>query len=257
MKIRNRAYRCAALLLVVSLVLSMAACSGQNTTAATMHLRRAEGTVSVSGGDGKDVPVLEKLGLYSGYGVNTRSESYAWIDLDDVKLTKLDQNSEIAIQKEGKKLDIEVKSGSLFFNVTQPLEDDETMNIRTSTMLVGIRGTCGWVEHRDGLSRVYILEGKVSCSAGDQSVRIYAGEMAELTADGKIAVSTFTIRDMLDWETAYDHIMNYTDRQVSQAEYEQALAAFGIDEATNMRLTQDDIHNITPDEVSQVFAGPA
>ena len=58
-----------------------------------------------------------------------------------MKLTKLDQNSEIAIQKEGKALEIEVKSGSLFFNITEPLADDETMNIRASTMLVGILNT--------------------------------------------------------------------------------------------------------------------
>ena len=177
-------------LLALSLLLSLAACGDKNT-AAVMHLRRTEGTVSVSDGGGKDVPVMENLGLYSGYGVGTRPASYAWIDLDDVKLAKLDQNSEIAIQREGKALDIELKSGSLFFNVTKPLEDDEAMNIRTSTMLVGIRGTCGWVEERDGLSRVYLLEGKVECTAGSRTVQINAGEMAELRADGEFLVDVF------------------------------------------------------------------
>ena len=142
-----------AVILTVSLLLPLVAC-GNDTTATTMHLKRTEGTVVVLDDAGKDVPLLENLGLYSGYGVDTESESYAWIDLDDVKLTKMDQESEIAIQKEGKALDIEVISGSLLFNVTQPLEDDETMDIRTSTMLIGIRGTCGWVEDRDGVSRV-------------------------------------------------------------------------------------------------------
>ena len=90
------------------------------------------------------------------------SASFAWINLDDVKLAKLDEKSEIAIQKEDKRLELEVKSGSLFFNVTQPLEDDETMNIRTSSMVVGIRGTCGWVEVPDASHmNVYLLEGKV------------------------------------------------------------------------------------------------
>ena len=150
-----------AFLLALSLLLSLAACSGRVAAASAMHLRRTEGTVSVSNGEGKSLPPLDNLGLYSGYGVGTGSASYAWIDLDDVKLTKLDQNSEISIQKEGKALNIELKSGSLFFNVTEPLEDDETMNIRTSTMLVGIRGTSGWVEAQGSTSRVYLLEGKV------------------------------------------------------------------------------------------------
>ena len=182
--------------LTLSLLLSLAACGGNDATAATMHLRRAEGTVSVSDGDGKDVPVLDNLGLYSGDGVGTQSASYAWIDLDDVKLAKMDQSSKITIQKQGKALEIEVKSGSLFFNVTEPMEDDETMNIRTTTMLVGIRGTSGWVEERSGLSRVYILEGKVECSAGEQTVLVNAGEFAELTADGELVVEQFDEGDL-------------------------------------------------------------
>ena len=185
-----------AFLLTLSLLLSLVACGGKDATAAAMHLRRAEGTVAVSDGGGKDVPVLDNLGLYSGYGVDTSTESYAWIDLDDVKLAKMDQNSRIAIQKEGKALDIEVKSGSLFFNVTEPLADDETMNISTSTMLIGIRGTCGWVEDNDGLSRVYLLKGEVKCTAGGWAAQVNAGEMAEFTADGYLVVKPFTAKDI-------------------------------------------------------------
>ena len=176
--------------------LSLTSCTGGKNTAATMHLRRAEGTVAVSNDNGKDVPVLDNLGLYSGYGVGTQSASYAWISLDDIKLTKLDQNSEITIQKEGKALDIQLKSGGLFFNVTEPLADDETMDIRTSTMLVGIRGTCGWVNAGDSLSQVYILEGKVDCSARGKTVRVSAGEMGALTADGELVVKPFTADDL-------------------------------------------------------------
>ena len=176
-------------------VLNLAACGSQGTAAA-MRLTRSVGTVAVSDGGGKDVPLLDNLGLYSGYGVDTRSESYAWISLDDTKLAKMDQESEISIQKEGKALDIELKSGGLFFNVTEPLADDETMNISTSTMLVGIRGTCGWVVCEDSLPQVYLLEGKVECSAGDQTVQVNAGEMAELRLDGELVVEPFSIEDI-------------------------------------------------------------
>ena len=181
--------------LALMMVLSLTACDN-GTKAAVMRLRRIEGTVAVSNSDGKDVAPMENLGLYSGYGVGTRPASYAWIDLDDVKLVKLDQSSEIAIEKEGKALDIELKSGSLFFNVTQPLEDDETMNIRASTMLVGIRGTCGWVEDKDGRPQVYLLEGKVECSAGDKTVQVRAGEVGTLTADGELTVEPFDKQDL-------------------------------------------------------------
>ena len=134
---KNLYRRGLSLLLAAGVLLGCAAC-GAKTAAATMHLRKTEGAVGVSDGE-KAIEPKENLGLYSGYGVDTQAESYAWIDLDEVKLTKLDQDSEIEIIKEDKHLEIQVLSGSLFFNVTKPLEEDEAMTIRTSTMAIGIR----------------------------------------------------------------------------------------------------------------------
>lgn len=171
------------LALAAAAALALTAC-GHKAAAATMHLRRTEGAVAVADGAGRQVEPREALGLYSGYQVDTQSESYAWIDLDEVKLTKMDQNSGIQIQKEGKRLEILVNSGSLFFNVTQPLAEDEAMEIRTSSMVVGIRGTCGWVEAEDAQRMsVYLLEGEVECTAGGQTVTVSAGEMVELTPE--------------------------------------------------------------------------
>ena len=76
-----------ALFLAACTLLSCTACGGG--AAAAMHLRRTQGTVGVSDNEGKSVEPRDDLGLYSGYGVGTQAESYAWIDLDDVKLTKL------------------------------------------------------------------------------------------------------------------------------------------------------------------------
>ena len=184
--------------LSLTLMLGLLASCGPKAKATTMHLRRTEGRVRVSDGEGKDLDPADNLGLYSGYGVNTKGDSYAWIDLDEVKLTKMDENSKVEIIKEDKHLTIEVKSGSLFFNITEPLADDETMDIRTSTMLVGIRGTCGWVslsEDEKSLS-VYLLEGKVRCEADGSHETVRAGEKAVMTEDGEIDVSPFTAADI-------------------------------------------------------------
>ena len=199
MKTRNRTSSSAALLLA-ALLLSLAACGGRSITAAAMHLTRAEGSVAVSNGGGKDIPVWDNLNLYSGYEINTGSASYAWISLDDVKLTKMDEKSQIAIQKDGKSLEIEVISGSLFFNVTEPLADDETMTIRASTMLVGIRGTCGWVEVTDARHMsVYLLEGKVKCTAGE-TVTVSAGEVGRLDRRAEtVTVEAFAREDIPDF----------------------------------------------------------
>lgn len=191
-----------ALLLSLSLALGCAGCGGTDSTgmsasAATMFLRKTEGAVTVSDAEGQSVEPAENLGLYSGYGVGTEAESFAWIDLDKVKLAKLDEYSEAAISKDGKNLSIEIQSGSLFFNVTEPLADDETMEIRTSSMMVGIRGTCGWVEtpENDAMC-VYILEGAVECTAGEKTATVRAGEMAAMTEDGQITVEPFYVEDV-------------------------------------------------------------
>ena len=177
--------------IVFCLAMGCTACGGAGT-AATMFLRKTEGTVAVADGDGKDVAPAENLGLYSGYTVDTGAESYAWIDLDSVKLAKLDENSAAAITKDGKNLSIDVTSGRMFFNVTEPLADDETMEIRTSSMLVGIRGTCGWVEK----DSVALREGKVSVVCKDERATVNAGEMAVLTADGGLEVKTLSAGDI-------------------------------------------------------------
>lgn len=180
-----------ALLLALCLAPSCAGCGGSN--ASSMFLQKTEGVVSVCDAEGKDVAPAKNLGLYSGYGVGTQAESYAWIELDKTKLAKLDENSEAAIEKEGKSLSIEVKTGSLFFNVTRPLADDERMEIRSSSMIAGIRGTCGWVEiPQSGGMCVYILEGAVECTAGGNTAAVRAGERAALTADGEITVERFS-----------------------------------------------------------------
>lgn len=138
--------------------------------AVTMHLRKTEGAVDVADGEGARVPLLEQMGLYSGYQVDTREESYAWIDLDSVKLTKMDVDSRVNVRKTGKRLGIFVQAGSLFFHVEEPLGPEESLDICTSNMMVGIRGTCGWVDAADPMHmKVGILEGVVSCSSGSDS----------------------------------------------------------------------------------------
>ena len=170
-------------------VLFCTACGGngsKSASATTMRLERTEGSVSVSDDQGENVKLQEHLPLYSGYLTETVSASYAWINLDDVKLAKLDEDSRASVRKENKHLELTADQGSLFFHVTEPLEEDETMEIRTGTMVVGIRGTCGWVDSRSiNSSSVYILEGTVTCELPDgcESVQISGGEMARVISD--------------------------------------------------------------------------
>ena len=71
--------------------------------------------------------------------------------------------------------------------MTKPLEQEESLEIRTSTMVCGIRGTSGWVEAIDSRhSRVNILDGRVECTVTDpvsketRSITLEAGQTADL-----------------------------------------------------------------------------
>ncbi|MCI8311236.1 MAG: FecR domain-containing protein [Lachnospiraceae bacterium] len=172
-------------LVVILVALIFTACN-QSAKATSMHLVKATGTVDIFDEAGDSVTYMEELGLYSGYHINTNLESYAWIDLDRVKLTKMDAASEVEIQKKGKALEVVVHTGSLYFNITEPLLEDESLNIRSSTMMVGIRGTKGWVHAQDETHfYVFLLEGTVECQAvntevyGNNIWEVNAGEKAE------------------------------------------------------------------------------
>lgn len=203
-KEQNRIFR-PVLPLLLALGILCSAC-GDSAKATTMQLMKIQGSVGILDGEGENISPMEEMRLYSGYDLTTRRNSFAWINLDNVKLTKMDAASEIEIRKNGRDLEILVKAGRMYFNVTEPLEEDENMNIRTSTMSVGIRGTCGWVEARDpDHMNVYILEGKVECSVTDpgtgQSKRmaVSGGETAQISLEGEmsIEVEPFAEEDVL------------------------------------------------------------
>lgn len=188
------------LLMVVFLCFLCTACMNSRI-AATIALTKTEGEVEIVDRRGKEILPKDNLHLFDGYMMGTYVLSYAWMDLDQERMVKLDQESQIEIQKERKKMEIVVQSGSLFFNIDKPLEEDESLDIRTSSMIVGIRGTCGWVEvfADGGGMRLYLLEGKAECSAGEMKKDVLAGEMAEMTKEGEITVSRFTAQDIPDF----------------------------------------------------------
>lgn len=212
MNYQQKIHKLTALLLIAAITLTaVSSASCQKMTATTMQLMKTEGTVGIADGKGKTIEPAERLNLYSGYHMATETKSYAWIDLDSVKLAKMDEGSQIEIQKSGKKLEILLNAGGLFFHVTEPLGEDETMEIRTSSMMVGIRGTCGWVVTTDPEHmQVYILEGTVECTVTNpetgrgKSAYISGGEIAQLTAysedkDGEIRIQDFTLGDIPEY----------------------------------------------------------
>ncbi|MGN0424124.1 MAG: InlB B-repeat-containing protein, partial [Acetatifactor sp.] len=162
----------------------------ESETATSIRLMKTEGTVAVEKSSGKSVKLIKNMKLFDGYRVSTEEKSYAWEELDKTKLIKEDALSEVEIRKSGKVLEVLLNSGNLYFNVTEKLDEDETMNICTSSMIAGIRGTSGWVEAIDSRhSRITILDGRVECTVTDpvtgqmKTATITAGQRADLYVD--------------------------------------------------------------------------
>ncbi len=148
------------IIIVVAAILVIAAVAiflyfNSKIRATTMRILRIEGEVTLED-DGKPKSITDNIRLNSGNALSTAVRSLVSIGLDDVKIVTLDQRSRAIFNQAGRQLDLELTDGSLFFEVQKPLEDDETMDIRTSTMIVGIRGTSGWVsvdgEHESSIA---------------------------------------------------------------------------------------------------------
>ncbi len=140
-----------------------------SATADIMRLELFEGDVYIKNGDGQDLEPFAGMRLQSGYSVETGADGFAFISLDSSKAIKLDASSASTIDYDGKDLLITLTFGELFFNVTSPLADDESMNIQTSNMITGIRGTSGIVKSYEKEGRVVsettIITGEVVVNA--------------------------------------------------------------------------------------------
>ncbi|MBR6484614.1 MAG: FecR domain-containing protein [Clostridiales bacterium] len=179
---------CAVLVgIIVALILST---SGYY--ASTMRLLRVEGTVNIEDSNGNSKPIMENSRFQSGDAINTGSASLASIALDDSKIITLDENSRAEFSKKRKQIELKLTEGGLYFNVQKPLEDDEAMNIKTSTMIVGIRGTSGYVTaDENGRDCIFITDGHVHI-IGTNPV---TGETKETDVNGGHMVRVYLFND--------------------------------------------------------------
>lgn len=186
-KITIRRICCVALACVL-ILFPVTPASAATARATTMKLEKTEGTVSLKTQNGTARKISNGMRLYNGNTLKTQKYSYAYINLDNTKAVKLDQSSFATLRQSGRQLELLVKSGKLFFNVSKPLKNKESMNVRTSTMVTGIRGTCGVVEYLTSTkSKLYLIEGKVTLGTGENAVVVEGGQTATVILQEKSA----------------------------------------------------------------------
>ena len=173
--------------------------------ASTMRLLRIVGEVTLEDGKKKKT-ILDNLRLADGNALSTGAESLASVGLDDTKIISIEENSRAEFYQKGKKLELTLTKGRLFFDVQQPLAENESLDIKSSTMVVGIRGTSGyvWEDPASGIQYIYITDGHVTVNGynpqteKNEEVTVGPGQRvtAYLNDDGTF--NTFIVEDVTE-----------------------------------------------------------
>ena len=108
-------------LMIIFLVCGAESALADTAAATTMKLEAVTGTVTVKNASGMAQTVRAGMRLYNGYTLSTAAASEAYISLDSSKAVKLGASGKAQIKQSGKRLEVSVSAGELFFNVTAPL----------------------------------------------------------------------------------------------------------------------------------------
>ncbi len=213
----------------------------------TLRLLSFDGDISIKNATGSDISPSENMKLQNGYEITTDANSYAYVSLDDDKAIKLDGLTSFSVKQIGEKLEVLLNYGQLFFNVTKPLQDSETMNIRTSNMITGIRGTSGYATTRVSQgtqdSSMTILDGKVELTfIGDDDTTKVMEEVSAGQTAFHISDDTGSTEDFYFLGKEESEIPRFVVQEVAQdttlQEKIQAEEAFSVPAILN--LTDDD-----------------
>ena len=181
--------------LFVTFLLAVSPLSGvlaEEYAAQTMRLLRYEGDIVIEDTKGNPRFVMENVRFKSGEAVSTGEKSTVSVSLDDTKIVSLDQNTRVEFFKNGSQLRLKLTAGAILLDVRKKLDENESLDVETSTMTVGITGTVIKIDQQemdiDGLyvCKVTLLEGTSTIEYTDEygnkvSVTLSAGYTAVLT----------------------------------------------------------------------------
>ena len=172
-----------AAIILIGFIIFMVMIARKGYFATTMRLLRSEGTVRIEEANGNLKPVKNNIRFQSGDSLITGLDGLASVGLDDTKIITLQSDSKVEFSKRAKQLELKLTKGGLFFEVTEHLKDDETYEIKTSNMTVGIRGTSGYVYYDEtGLESLMVTDGVVVVTGTNpvtgetKSIEVHGGQ---------------------------------------------------------------------------------
>ena len=210
--------------LIVVLALILALCPAawaEDYEAGTMRLLRYEGTVEIFDPAGQPRFVLENARFSSGETMRTGENSLASVSLDDSKILTQDQNTQVQFIQEGSHMLLKLIEGEIFLDVQKKLDTNETLDIQTTTMTVGIRGTMLGVSETHEKTELMMLQGTgrlelTDASGSHRIMDVNAGTVVTLEHAGASArvvtpsISTMT-RDNIS-PFVLDQVLSDEDR---------------------------------------------
>ena len=145
-------------------------------SAKVMRLLHFEGPVELEDASGKSAFMMDNIRLSSGQALKTGPAGSASVGLDASRIVTLDAESRVEFIQEQDRMELHLMKGALFLDVQDKLDENEVLDIRTSTMAVGIRGTIVYVsvegeEGAEGSGAVTlgVLEGTARIKYLDES----------------------------------------------------------------------------------------
>jgi hypothetical protein len=226
-----------AFLLVLCLTLGSAvsvfAATSQGT-AANITLVKFSGTVTVTNASEKNVSARTGMRLYSGYTITTGAESNAYISLDSSKALLLESSSKLILRKSGNKIDVMLETGTVVCDVSESLTKNQTLDIHTTNMVTGIRGTGVEVSYfsRISATRICMLDGSTQnfnkFSVGQVQV-VEAGKGIELGGGAAVVEPMGDSIAVADLQPETQKLM-VIDGGISEDVLEGFNEAFGMDD---------------------------
>ncbi len=138
----NKRYRFLYILIMMMLVFSC--CTGvmaESYEASTMRLLKYVGTVEILDASDNSRFVMENARFSSGETLKTGSDGSASISLDSTKIVSLDADTTVKFAQDSGHMKMTLSEGTMLLDVREKLDENETLDIQTATMMVGIRGT--------------------------------------------------------------------------------------------------------------------
>lgn len=168
------------ILLILLLLFSFAVISfsfaESSYDASTMRLLRHDGTVQIYDVSGAPRFLLDNVRFASGEAMETGEDGTASVSLDDSKIVSLDKLSFVEFMQESDHIRLNLKKGTIFLDVSEKLDENAGLDIQTSTMTVGIRGTIVQVSEEESsadpgidMTTLAVFEGVTNVTYTDEA----------------------------------------------------------------------------------------